>query len=139
MKAARFSPRHRAKTRSIRSDIAGILSADFSPRETMTLSSLANGYILDWSVAWPPGPINAEMIRRGLLRRIVAADSGLPGRLVLARAPAIHLGLWRFRRRRGPAQLGRDPARASDRRSRTALTSSGSFRHWGVEIYRAHR
>ena len=67
MKAARFSPRHRAKTRSIRSDIAGILSADFSPRETMTLSSLANGYILDWSVAWPPGPINAEMIRRGLL------------------------------------------------------------------------
>src|SRR6266403_294944 len=67
MKAARFSPRHRAKTRSIRSDIAGILSADFSPRETMTLSALANGYILGWSVAWPPGPINAEMIRRGLL------------------------------------------------------------------------
>src|SRR6266403_5999207 len=67
MKAARFSPRHRAKTRSIRSDIAGILSADFSPRETMTLSPLANGYILGWSVAWPPGPINAKMIRRGLL------------------------------------------------------------------------
>src|SRR6185436_8547702 len=44
-----------------------------------------------------------------------------------------HLGLWRFRRRRGPALLGRDPARASDRKSRTALTSSGSFRHWGVE------
>ena len=33
----------------------------------MTLSTLANGYILGWSVAWPPGPINAEMIRRGLL------------------------------------------------------------------------
>ena len=33
----------------------------------MTLSALANGYILGWSVAWPPGPINAEMIRRGLL------------------------------------------------------------------------
>src|SRR6267154_6848891 len=33
----------------------------------MTLSPLANGYILGWSVAWPPGPINAEMIRRGLL------------------------------------------------------------------------
>jgi len=28
----------------------------------MTLSTLANGYILGWSVAWPPGPINAEMI-----------------------------------------------------------------------------
>src|SRR4029077_12822170 len=67
MKAARFSPRHRAKTRSIRSDIAGILSADFSPRETMTLSARANSYILGWSVAWPPGPVNAEIIRRGLL------------------------------------------------------------------------
>ena len=33
----------------------------------MTPSALANGYILDWSVAWPPGPINAEMIQRGLL------------------------------------------------------------------------
>ena len=31
------------------------------------LSTLVNGYILGWSVAWPPGPINAEMIRRGLL------------------------------------------------------------------------
>ena len=33
----------------------------------MTLSALVNGYIIGWSVAWPPGPINAEMIRRGLL------------------------------------------------------------------------
>jgi threonine/homoserine/homoserine lactone efflux protein len=33
----------------------------------MTLSTLVNGYIIGWSVAWPPGPINAEMIRRGLL------------------------------------------------------------------------
>ena len=35
----------------------------------MTLSTLVSGYILGWSVAWPPGPINAEMIRRGLLPR----------------------------------------------------------------------
>src|SRR5207302_5120620 len=35
--------------------------------ETMSLSTLVNGFILGWSVAWPPGPINAEMIRRGLL------------------------------------------------------------------------
>lgn len=27
---------------------------------------LAEGFLLGWSVAWPPGPINAEMIRRGL-------------------------------------------------------------------------
>lgn len=33
----------------------------------MTLGTLANGFVLGWSVAWPPGPINAEMIRRGLL------------------------------------------------------------------------
>ncbi len=30
-------------------------------------STLVSGFILGWSVAWPPGPINAEMIRRGLL------------------------------------------------------------------------
>lgn len=28
----------------------------------------AVGFALGWSVAWPPGPINAEMIRRGLSR-----------------------------------------------------------------------
>lgn len=28
---------------------------------------LLNALLLGWSVAWPPGPINAEMIRRGLL------------------------------------------------------------------------
>lgn len=32
------------------------------------LSLLRDGFLLGWSVAWPPGPINAEMIRRGLLR-----------------------------------------------------------------------
>jgi threonine/homoserine/homoserine lactone efflux protein len=35
----------------------------------MTLSGVCNGLVLGWSVAWPPGPINAEMIRRGLLPR----------------------------------------------------------------------
>ena len=30
---------------------------------------IATGFLpLGWSVAWPPGPINAEMIRRGLVR-----------------------------------------------------------------------
>ena len=29
---------------------------------------VAYGYVLGWSVAWPPGPINAEIIRRGLTR-----------------------------------------------------------------------
>ena len=33
------------------------------------MSILFNGIVLGWSVAWPPGPVNAEMIRRGLLPR----------------------------------------------------------------------
>jgi threonine/homoserine/homoserine lactone efflux protein len=34
---------------------------------TIINATLLNGFILGWSVAWPPGPINAEMIRRSLL------------------------------------------------------------------------
>ncbi|CAN5423617.1 hypothetical protein BH20VER3_BH20VER3_05710 [soil metagenome] len=34
---------------------------------TSTGATILNGLILGWSVAWPPGPINAEMIRRALL------------------------------------------------------------------------
>ncbi len=30
-------------------------------------ATLLNGLVLGWSVAWPPGPINAEMIRRSLI------------------------------------------------------------------------
>ncbi len=32
-------------------------------------ATIVNGLVLGWSVAWPPGPINAEMIRRVLLPR----------------------------------------------------------------------
>ena len=32
-----------------------------------TGATIVNGLVLGWSVAWPPGPINAEMIRRALL------------------------------------------------------------------------
>lgn len=32
------------------------------------LPLIFQGLLLGWSVAWPPGPINAEMIRRGLTR-----------------------------------------------------------------------
>ena len=31
-------------------------------------SLLLKGFLLGWSVAWPPGPISAEMVRRGLER-----------------------------------------------------------------------
>jgi threonine/homoserine/homoserine lactone efflux protein len=33
------------------------------------MSILVNGFVLGWSVAWPPGPVNAEIIRRGLRER----------------------------------------------------------------------
>jgi threonine/homoserine/homoserine lactone efflux protein len=33
----------------------------------------AYGFVLGWSVAWPPGPINAEIVRRGLARGFAAA------------------------------------------------------------------
>jgi threonine/homoserine/homoserine lactone efflux protein len=32
------------------------------------LGTIVTGLLLGWSVAWPPGPVNAEMIRRGLTR-----------------------------------------------------------------------
>jgi threonine/homoserine/homoserine lactone efflux protein len=32
------------------------------------LPLIAKGLVLGWSIAWPPGPINSEMIRRGLTR-----------------------------------------------------------------------
>jgi threonine/homoserine/homoserine lactone efflux protein len=37
------------------------------------LSLALYGFALGWSVAWPPGPINAEIIRRGLARGFWAA------------------------------------------------------------------
>ena len=100
----------------------------------MTLSPLANGYILGWSVAWPPGPINAEMIRRGLLPK--DRGGGFWSAWPIGLGACTGDFIWAFGVCVGagaPAQLGRDPVRTSDRKSRTALISSGSFRHWGVE------
>jgi len=30
-------------------------------------ATLINGFVLGWSVAWPPGPVNAEMLRRSVM------------------------------------------------------------------------
>jgi len=35
----------------------------------MQSATLINGFILGWSVAWPPGPVNAEMLRRSVIPR----------------------------------------------------------------------
>jgi threonine/homoserine/homoserine lactone efflux protein len=38
------------------------------PAASTLLPLAAYGFVLGWSVAWPPGPINAEIVRRGLAR-----------------------------------------------------------------------
>lgn len=35
----------------------------------MQSATLINGFVLGWSVAWPPGPVNAEMLRRNVIPR----------------------------------------------------------------------
>jgi threonine/homoserine/homoserine lactone efflux protein len=37
------------------------------------VSLCVTGFVLGWSVAWPPGPVNAEIVRRGLSRGFWAA------------------------------------------------------------------
>jgi threonine/homoserine/homoserine lactone efflux protein len=41
--------------------------------EPSIAATLATGAVLGWSVAWPPGPINAEMVRRGFSRGFLSA------------------------------------------------------------------
>jgi len=43
------------------------------------LTLLATGFLLGWSVAWPPGPINAEIARRCLAGGFWAGFSLLVG------------------------------------------------------------
>jgi len=38
------------------------------PPGTEAVATVGTGLLLGWSVAWPPGPINAEMVRRALTR-----------------------------------------------------------------------
>jgi threonine/homoserine/homoserine lactone efflux protein len=93
----------------------------------MTLSALANGYILGWSVAWPPGPINAEMIRRGLLPK----DRGggfLFGLFVVLMSPW-NLGFWL-------AVIGSQPTQTASVRQSLAIATAvvlGALT-WGVVL-----
>ena len=66
--------------------------------DALSTATIVNGLVLGWSVAWPPGPINAEMIRRALLPR---AQGGRilarPGSSASAPARAISSGRWAWR------------------------------------------
>lgn len=52
-----------------------------------------SGFVLGWSVAWPPGPINAEAIRRGLARRLWPAYAVVLGGCVGDALWAVVVGL----------------------------------------------
>jgi threonine/homoserine/homoserine lactone efflux protein len=43
------------------------------PAASALLPLATYGFLLGWSVAWPPGPINAEIVRRGLARGFAPA------------------------------------------------------------------
>lgn len=61
--SARVSRTQHVTLREIRGSDATQMSA------APALLPLATyGFLLGWSVAWPPGPINAEIVRRGLAR-----------------------------------------------------------------------
>lgn len=60
----------------------------------MTLPALLNAFLLGWSVAWPPGPINAEMIRRGLLPK--ASGGGFWAAWPIALGACTGDFLWAF-------------------------------------------
>jgi threonine/homoserine/homoserine lactone efflux protein len=58
------------------------------------VSSIAiTGFVLGWSVAWPPGPINAEAVRRGLARRLWPAYAVVIGGCVGDALWAVLVGL----------------------------------------------
>jgi len=82
-------------------------------------------------------PIDAEMIRRGLLPKDRGGGFWSAWRLVLAACTGDFIWALAFPSRRGPAQLGRDPAGASDRKSRTALILAVRFAIGAWKIYRA--
>ena len=130
MKAARFSLRHRAKSRSMRSDIAPFLARIWAT-ETMSLGTLANGFILGWSVGWPPGPINAEMIRRGLLPK--ERGGGFWGAWPIGLGACTGDFLWAFCVSLGAGcatQFDRDPARARHREPGFASVFGGEICSW---------
>lgn len=55
-------------------------------------ASILTGLVLGWSVAWPPGPVNAELIRRSILPP--AQGGGFSAALKIALGAATGDFLW---------------------------------------------
>src|SRR5262245_20049369 len=66
-------------------------------------SLVATGLALGWSVAWPPGPINAEITRRGLARGFFPA-------LAVGAGATFGDGWWAFAVALGAEALAAAPA-----------------------------
>ena len=93
---------------------------DADGRMSTSLPALiVTGFLLGWSVAWPPGPINAEIARR------CGSGRFLSGIAVLAARPA-PTPCGRLRSRSASASFHRAAcARAHGRRQRRALARAG--------------
>ncbi len=106
----------------------------------MTLGTLANGFVLGWSVAWPPGPINAEMIRRGLLPK--NRGGGFWAAWPVGLGACTGDFLWAFCVSLGAgALLGSMTIRRGLAMISLALLLflAGKFAHAAWQIYRTHR
>ncbi len=57
---------HRARREALYKSLL-LMTAMLAAGSAFSSALLLKGFILGWSVAWPPGPVNAEMIRRGVL------------------------------------------------------------------------
>ncbi|MDQ6861195.1 MAG: LysE family transporter, partial [Verrucomicrobiota bacterium] len=108
--------------------------------ETMSLSTLLNGFVLGWSVAWPPGPINAEMIRRGLIPK--ERGGGFWAAWPIALGACTGDFLWAFGVSLGAGAMLNSPAV----RRPLALVSlvlllflAGKFAYAAWTIYHTHR
>src|SRR6059058_121284 len=101
---ARVSPR---LVRSAVCDPSVIVRQPGGSTRSYLMSVLVNGFVLGWSVAWPPGPVNAEMIRRGLLPREQGGGFWATWRVGLGACSADFL--WAFAVAAGAARCSTHP------------------------------
>jgi threonine/homoserine/homoserine lactone efflux protein len=87
---------------------------------------VATGLALGWSVAWPPGPINAEITRRGLARGFLPA-------LAVGAGATFGDGWWAFAVALGAEALTASPAA----RDALAAASAALLALLGVVYLRA--
>src|SRR3989442_15951971 len=97
------------------------------------ISLAPTGFALGWSVAWPPGPINAEAIRRGLSHRPWSAYAVVFGGCCGDALWALSIGIGTSAFRRAPyVQTVLGVASAALLLTLGGLFLRGAFRRWRV-------